>query len=260
MNSLKKILSDFDSISLEETSCVQLMNRTDIKYIFLSSQLDNFLQQISTEYKVLEINNNRINEYQTLYFDTPAYYLYLQHHNAIQNRYKIRYRQYASSGDSFFEMKFKNNKNRTIKNRVESNGIKEYIEDNGLELIKTHSSLDASALKPALWVYFSRITLVNKNYKERLTIDIDVSFKENNKVVSYPEIVIAEVKQGNTCFSPFNFLMKKNHIRTKALSKYCFGLISTKNDIKMNNFKQKFMSIQKIYNEIPFPALQHLKK
>jgi hypothetical protein len=249
VNSIKEILSSFDSISLEETNCVRLMNRTDIKYIFLESQLSDFLEQISKDYKVLEINNQRINDYQTLYFDTPAYSLYLQHHNSIQNRYKIRYRHYASSGDSFFEIKFKTNKKRTIKNRITTNCIKEFIDIKGLDLIKAQTTMDSSTLEPALWVYFSRITLVNRNNKERLTIDIDITFKGKDKIVSYPKIVIAEIKQDNLCCSPFNSIMKKNHIRTKSISKYCFGLISIKEHIKMNNFKHKLMAIKKLYNE-----------
>jgi len=249
VNTLKDILSQFDSISLSETNCVYLMNRTDIKYVFLESQLSEFLQQISTDYKVLEIENNRINDYQTLYFDTPTYNLYLQHHNSIQNRYKIRYRHYSSSDDSFFEIKLKNNKNRTIKKRITTNCIKESIDANGFKLINDNSSMDTSTLCPSLWVYFSRITMVNRNNKERLTIDINIKFKGNNKVVSYPKIVIAEVKQDRISESPFNFLMKQHHIRTKSISKYCFGLISTCDTIKMNNFKHKLMIIKKLCNE-----------
>ncbi|MFZ4399553.1 MAG: polyphosphate polymerase domain-containing protein [Bacteroidales bacterium] len=250
MNTLKEILSGFDSISLEEASNVHLMNRTDIKYIFHRLKLNEILQQLSSDYKVLEINDNRINDYQSLYFDTASHYLYLQHHNSILNRYKIRYRHYASSGDCFFEIKCKNNKNRTIKNRVTACYINEYIDENGINLIKANTTLDASKLQAVLWVNFSRITLVNRNLKERLTIDTEITFKENNKIVAYPEIVIAEVKQDNFSFSPYNLLMKKMHIRTGNISKYCFGLISTQENIKMNNFKHKLMTIKKIYNEI----------
>ncbi|MEI6823230.1 MAG: polyphosphate polymerase domain-containing protein [Bacteroidota bacterium] len=249
MDALQEILSSFNPISLEETECVKLMNRTETKYTFLRGQLCDFLQQISKDYKVLEINNNRANPYQSLYFDTPTYQLYLLHHNNRENRYKIRYRHYTSSGDCFFEIKHKTNKNRTEKNRVETSCIKEYIEDTGLDLIKTNTTIDASKLIPSLWVYFSRITLVNNNLRERLTIDVDISFKKNGKVISYPEIAIAEVKQDSFCHSKFDLMMKNNYVRTKSISKYCFGLISTKENIKMNNFKHNLMIIKKLYNE-----------
>ncbi len=249
MVSLEEILSQFKTISLAETDNVRLMNRTETKYTFLRSHLPGFLEQVMNEYEVLEINNHKLNAYETIYFDTPAYSLYLQHHNFRQNRYKIRQRLYASSGDSFLEIKFKTNKNRTIKNRVATDSIKSYIEDAGLNLIKAKTPLNPLELIPTLWVYFSRITLVNNNKKERLTIDVDITFKINEKIIKYSEIAVAEIKQENICDSPFVSLMKTNRVRTESISKYCFGLISIKDNIKKNNFKHKLMIIKKLYNE-----------
>ena len=42
------------------------------------------------------------------------------HQNKKLNRYKIRQREYLISDISFFEIKFKSNKGRTIKKRIKT--------------------------------------------------------------------------------------------------------------------------------------------
>ena len=116
------------------------------------------------------------------------------------------------------------------------------------ESIKTskqndHNLFLCSCVLMFLWQrYFTTKLII---YKENI---LD-NKQKNGKVISYPEIAIAEVKQDSFYYSPFDLLMKKNYVRTKSISKYCFGLISTKENIKMNNFKHKLMIIKKLYNE-----------
>ena len=45
------------------------------------------------------------------------------------------------------------------------------------------------------WINFSRITFVHKEQKERLTVDINLTFKSKEKSGDLKQIVIAEVKQ-----------------------------------------------------------------
>ena len=70
-------------------------------------------------YKCVEIENKRVSQYQTLYYDTKDMKLYNEHHNGHLNRYKIRHRTYVDSNLSFLEVKFKNNKGR--KNNMSNN-------------------------------------------------------------------------------------------------------------------------------------------
>lgn len=249
MNSINDILSGYKKITLEQVSIANLMSRVETKFTFHRSQLPEILAQLKNDYKVLEVNKCRLNPYETLYFDTPSFYLYLLHHNSIFNRYKIRKRRYISSGDSFIEIKKRNNKNRVNKARVAIESMKEYLEVDNLDFINSNTNIDSSLLKPTLWVYFYRITLVNWNYKERITIDVDITFKYNSKTVSYPEIVIAEVKQEINFRSSFMILMKNNSIHSDSSSKYCLGLASLNENIKKNNFKRKLLMINKINNQ-----------
>lgn len=255
-NDLSSLLYSFPPIVLEEMDQVKLLDRVDTKFVFSYHRLPGVLKKINKFYKVLDVNGIRQNRYETLYFDTPDYKLYLDHHNGRTNRYKIRYRKYTDSDIVFFEVKHKNNKGRTIKSRVKRKNIHEIIEGKALELVHRTTPLHSENLEPKLWVNYSRITLVNKRIPERLTLDIDLHFKNSEQEVEFKDLVIAEVKQEKIRESPFINLMRANHLRQGSISKYCFGVTTLIGDVKKNHFKQYLSSVYKICNEknIKIPA------
>lgn len=249
MDGLNDILNTFEPITLDEMESVNLLDRTDTKFTFVASQLVPFLKELTQDYRVLEINGIRINKYETLYFDTPELKLYTLHHNGKLNRYKVRFRKYADSGLNFFEVKFKNNKGRTIKNRVKRKEFHEDIEGKSEQLLLEKTPLLAGNLKPAIWVNYSRITLVSKNTTERLTIDVGLNYKNNTNTKAFPNLVIAEVKQYNFYNSVFFNLMRKSKISDISISKYCLGIVCLYKQIKRNNFNLKIRNINKLYHE-----------
>jgi hypothetical protein len=60
------------------------------------------------------------------------------------------------------------------------------------------------------------------------------------------QLVIAEVKQDSKVGSPFIDIMRNKHIRQGSISKYCFGVASSYEEVKKNNFKQKLSNVKKI--------------
>jgi hypothetical protein len=243
---IEDILSTYDTISLQEMDAVKLMNRVDTKYMFHIDQLPGILNDLQPDFRVLEINKIRLNRYETLYFDTDGHKLYLDHHNGRMNRFKIRKRRYLESGMSFFEIKCKNNKGRTQKERIRQKESPESISGKSAALLKQVTSLSPEMIKPSLWILFSRITLVNKLLTLRLTIDVGLHYRLGQKQKSYPDLVIAELKQDFTAKSPFNEIMHKYHILDSSISKYCLGIISLNDDIKHNNFKSKLLRLKKL--------------
>lgn len=246
MSEIKDILNTFDSITLSEMDSVKLMDRTDTKFVFNSVELSSILSQLTADYKILEINNARISKYESLYFDTPNFDLYHKHQTGKLNRYKIRFRKYVESNLNFFEVKLKNNKGRTIKNRVKQEQVGQIIQNQAKELLNDKTNLLSENLEPKIWVNYSRITLVNKNSPERVTIDLNLHFIKEEQIKYIQNLIIAEVKQDKTSYSPFMKLMKKLHIRQGSISKYCFGIITFFEKIKHNNFKPKLIPIKKI--------------
>jgi hypothetical protein len=246
MEDLNSILSSFETISLNEMESVALMNRTDTKFVFRSDQLPRFLKKIFHSYRILTVNNLFSSKYRTLYYDTVDFKMYLEHHRGKPSRYKIRHRIYADSQLQYFEIKYKNNKGRTIKNRIKRTELNNLISGKAEELLTKYTSFKADSLFPKLWSNCSRITLVNKFSKERLTLDVDLQFKNEESEKNLVNIEIAEVKQEKKTSSPFTKLMKEERIRQGSISKYCMGVASLYNHIKKNNFKQNILQINKI--------------
>ena len=108
-------------------------------------------------------------------------------------------------------------------------------------------------LKLILTNRFNRITLVGKKLNERLTLDLNLSFKSNGKQASLENIIIAELKQERVSrTSPFFKTMKALMIRPYRLSKYCIGVIELygKQNVKYNRFKKKLLRIKKLENNV----------
>lgn len=228
-----------------------LMDRMDAKYAFRQEKLQSFLEELEPSYRVLEVSGHRISRYESIYFDTQNFDLYHKHHNERCNRYKIRFRRYVESGLNFFEIKFKNNKGRTVKKRIMHPIMEDTIRGNTEKFLKERTHLSASDLEAKLQVDFFRITLVNRSSPERVTIDLHLTFKNKDAVKTMHNLIIAEVKQEKAGRSEFVRLMKKNHIIEGSLSKYCYGVASLFGEIKQNNFKPQIHLFKKLLHDTP---------
>jgi hypothetical protein len=239
-----EILKAFEPITLKEMDSVKLMNRTDTKFIFNICHFRQIMEEIRNDYRVLEVEGKRISRYETLYYDTQRYDLYNKHHQGKLNRYKIRHRTYVESHMGFLEVKFKNNKGRTIKTRIPQNEVPFVWQDENESFLNRTLPFQPQSLLPVIWINYSRLTLVNKNGPERLTIDLGLEFRKNEFSQQLDRLVIAEVKQDKRRASPFMNVMKKYHIREGSISKYCMGIAFTCNEVKKNNFKAKLLTIK----------------
>jgi len=249
MSITEQLLAPFGSVSLEDTEAVKLLNRVDAKYVFHVRQLIPILKQLQDHYQALEIGGIRLQRYQTLYFDTPGKLMYLHHHNGRQNRYKVRSRKYLDTGVCYFEIKFKNNRGRTVKKRILHEGPQEIISGKTEMLLTSLTRFTPEMLRPALWVNYSRITLVNPDRTERITIDTGLQYRQNEKESDYPDLIIAELKQEKTAGSLFERILHQNHITGTNISKYCLGTITLDHHIKQNRFKEKLILINKLNHD-----------
>ncbi len=248
MNALNEILQSFNPITLGEMDGVKLMNRTDRKFCFNLERLNEILLAISPYYSVLVIEQHRISRYKTLYYDTDNFYLYQMHQNGKLNRYKVRHRNYVESNLGFLEVKFKNNKGRTIKSRVKHQEVPMDWSENNTHFIQTKTPFDANILKPVIWINYNRLTLVGKSSAERLTLDLNLEFIKDQTQMQFDNLVIAEVKQDKKNSSAFFNLMKDLRIKEGSISKYAMGIALTC-DVKKNNFKRKLKTIAKIADD-----------
>lgn len=246
MNKLKDILSRYQPISLAEIDEVKLMNRIDRKYWFHISKLNAILEHALINYDILEINGQRLMEYQTTYFDTAKNQMYLTHHNRKLNRYKVRKRKYLSTGSNFLEVKLKTNKKRTLKNRIETEFNETSFNATEDGFINEFTPFSKVELLPGLNNRFQRLTLIHKNKKDRCTIDISPTFWNQENEIELKELVIFELKRGKSLKgSEMLDLLRKNKIRQRGLSKYCTGRAMLEPHLKQNAFKPRLRFLYK---------------
>lgn len=240
----------FSPIALGEMNGVSLMDRFDVKYLVPVKLLADILQDALPYYRILEINGERLFSYDTLYYDTPDLNLYNSHHSGKGNRYKIRFRNYVESDLSFFEIKHRNNKGKTCKSRISlPTAFNTSLTGPMSDFLTRSTPLSSGEMLSSLRVQYQRLTLVNRQKQERVTIDINLSFEHQTNRAAFPRMAVFEIKQEKLRGSDMSEILKKYHIRPGSISKYCLGIISTHEQIKFNRFKGKFLQIIKLNNQ-----------
>ena len=246
MSYFPEIITEFSTISLDEMDDVKLMSRNDTKFAFKANKMPFLLQKLLDFYRVLAIDGKLIHDYKSLYYDTEIRKFYLDHHNGRVNRNKIRFREYVGSSLTFLEIKLKNNKGKTIKKRMKVDGITNELSDKQQKYVEKVIGKPMS-VSAKQWINFSRITFVHKTQKERLTMDVNLTFKNNKDNGDMKHIVIAEVKQERMSrSSDFMRIAKEMHILPIRISKYCLTTLALNPDLKKNRFKEKVLFINKL--------------
>ena len=241
-------------ITLQEMSGIKLMNRTDTKFVATAKQLHAFLLAVQGKYFIQDINGKRIASYHTTYLDTDDYQMYNMHHCGRVTREKIRIRTYLDNNDTFFEIKNKNNHGRTKKKRISIQGHDTVMEelDTVVPFMAKYAWYEIEEITPVIENWFNRITLVNYDKTERLTIDFNLKFHhlKSDKRDKLDKVAIIELKRDGNVPSPALDILRDLRIKRSGFSKYCIGSALTNNLLKRNNFKERLTMISKIENKL----------
>lgn len=246
---IQDILPHFNPVTLDDLDKVSFMNRVDAKFLFPVSSLPALLEAMREQYSILEIQNERCFGYETTYYDDDHYSMYYAHHNGSLNRYKIRYRTYLNMQKSYLEIKFKTNKSRTVKKRksftreeLQNGAFKKFIGEN--------TPFSPGLLHETLTNTFYRLTFVNNNFTERLTIDFGLTFSCNCGNTSMDYLAIVEVKYDRKLSGTgFNEYIKRFGLRKSGFSKYAVGCTCLFRDLKCNRFKKTHLKLNKLNND-----------
>ena len=237
------------------------MNRTDTKFVTNIATLRKLLKLAVWQYRAQEIEGKRQARYYTMYFDTSDMQMYTCHHSGHANRQKLRIRSYVDSGLNFLEVKTKNNHKRTRKKRTTMLDFdplapaRDIAFDSHDENFQEYDSFlrenlwyKPEIMEEAIENRFNRITLVNNNKTERLTIDTDLCFHNihTGNDCSLPELAIIELKRDGLVPSPILALLNELRIKPLGFSKYCIGTALTNPDIRQNMFKQRLHALGKL--------------
>ena len=244
---IHNILSNYRPLSLEKMETVKLMYRMDTKYVMNVDDAIRLLDDVREDYHVLEIASQRIGTYSSLYFDTSDRKMFHAHVTGRFPRYKVRERTYSQNGLKFFEIKQKNNTGRTSKRRIS-------ISENSHEAsgwISKQTPFHADELMPVITNFFERITLINNEKTERVTLDFNLYFRTPSGMITqvYDRVVIVELKQDKTADSPIRKYLRSKGIRSENISKYCIGLLLTEYKSNYKQYKPNYSRFIKTQNE-----------
>lgn len=240
------------SIGLRQTEAIRLLNRVDTKYALPSDILPSLLERAADEgYRVQVAGESPIAAYDTLYFDTAQCTMYRMHHNGILRRQKIRTRTYIDSGISFLEIKNKTNTGRTKKVRTPV-GREDFGNFSGnaqaVSFLSDKTRFAPCELHPQVNTRFDRITLVDRDLSERITIDFNLGFRNlaTGRDAALPGLAVLEMKQDSSRHSRMKILLRDLRIHPLKLSKYCIGTVLTNSAVRSNRFRAKLRAIEKL--------------
>lgn len=235
-------LTSFSPITLAEMDEVKLMKRVDTKFIVHVEELPDILNQLTNDYRVLEIDNNRLMTYDSLYYDTENLDFYFDHHNSIAHRIKIRKRNYVESALTFLEIKQKDNKGVTRKTRRIIPTHEEGLTKDHINFIEQTTDLNLP-IQHTISNRFNRFTLVGNQKNERVTVDTNLAYDGE---IFNEKLAIIELKQARLDRSSSLFqALREKGIHPYSISKYCIGMAVTNPTLKQNHFKPKILRINK---------------
>lgn len=244
---IRTLIQEFNSVSLEDIETVKLMNRIDIKFMMRIEDAYDLLSGIKDYYSVLQIESQRIGYYHSVYYDTEDLRMFHDHVTGRYPRYKVRERCYSQNNQKFFEIKHKENNGRTSKKRVR---IDKAIPQPLDGFVGNQTPFNMTDLKPILTNQFDRVTLVNKERTERVTLDFNLHFctEQGDVTPVYLDVVILEIKQGKRSKSVLRDMLRKKNIRISGMSKYCIGLLLLQKDLKYKKYKPIFTHFIKLHD------------
>lgn len=254
MDSLRlvaEVVDKMQPIGLDEMDGIKLMNRIDTKYVLPLKRLPKLLHDSKSEYRVMEVAGSRIAGYSTLYYDTPNIDMYRTHQRGKLNRQKVRTRIYLDTSETFLEIKNKTNRGRTKKRRIsipKSQMVDFSQNAQAVEFLAQRAAYRLEELQPTLYTKFKRVTLVDSNKSERITIDIEPSFESvvYGSIAAIQGLVIVEVKHSGNSSSKFSEMLLRESIHPFRVSKYCLGTALTNSSAPRYRMKLKIRRLEKI--------------
>ena len=153
-DAISSAIGCYEQITLEElkNSDASLMSRKESKYLMSFEQCLGLLAGLSDDYMVLDVDDCKMSGYETEYYDDESFTSYYQHHNGKANRYKLRFRHYLSSDESYIEVKEKRNTGDTIKKRIDITNLSDVTEEEYDKFLKATFPYDYPTFPPVFTV------------------------------------------------------------------------------------------------------------
>lgn len=117
---IEQIFGGLRPVSLESLDeRASLQRRVDNKYLVPLDRLTRVTDALRGDHEILEIDGERVFDYESTYFDTPSFDSFHDHVRDHRPRYKLRTRFYVTSGSCIFEVKVKRDDGETVKQHID---------------------------------------------------------------------------------------------------------------------------------------------
>jgi hypothetical protein len=220
-----------------------LQTRVDRKYVVPLDALDEVLEGVGDDARVVEIDGLRGFGYESVYFDTPDLRSYWLAEHGRRRRFKIRTRTYLESAQSYLEVKTRGGRSSTVKDRVpyRTEDVR-VLTDDGRGYVQAVFAetgipgVDPAALIPVLTTRYTRITLFLPSSESRATIDTRLAWELDGGLrLDRPEIAIVETKSGQRASAVDRLLWSHGH-RPAVISKYGTGMAALAPELPANKW------------------------
>jgi hypothetical protein len=227
------VVDAFPAIGLDRLDAVAaLRERIDVKYVIPQAVFALLADRLLASHAALEIGGRRAFAYRSTYFDTAELSAYRDHIQQRRRRYKCRSREYIDTGVYAFEVKLKGLRGRTVKHRMDHDGHE--LSDAAIDFLRDHlreyGRAAEGALRPALAVAYTRVTLASPELGERVTCDFDLTFTAPDGSAGRLDggMAILESKSAAGRGLADRALRELGHRPEPACSKYCLGVALTR--------------------------------
>jgi hypothetical protein len=230
-----------ESVSLESVlDLAALQTRIDRKYLVAPEVLTALAEDAGCRLAVLEIDEVRAFQYESVYFDTPALDSYHAAAHGRRRRFKVRTRTYLDSGITVLEVKVRGGRGETVKHRMPYDTADRLcLTTEGMAFVAEH--IDAAAvplLAPVLTTSYRRTTFVDMAAGMRLTCDADVVCSSvHGPSVAVPDHLLLETKSLGPTTAADRFLWRTGH-RPLTVSKYCLGMAALDPGLPANKWNR----------------------
>jgi hypothetical protein len=229
---IAEIFGGFQPVSLEALDeRASLQRRVDNKYLVPLDRLAQLSDALRGDYEILEIDGERVFDYESTYFDTPALDCFHDHIGNRRPRYKLRTRFYVTTRSCIFEVKVKRDDGETVKRHIdyESDDRRE-IKASARELF-SETLEECSVKRPqddprsSLLTRFRRVTVAAIDQPERITVDFGVELRApgGDTAAIDESLAIIETKTQDGS-GPVDRMLGDEGLDPLSLSKYRLGI------------------------------------
>lgn len=215
------------------------LTRHDRKYLVPEESLGLLLAGIDPTTRVLEIDGQRSFGYLTPYFDDRNYAAYLSAARRRPNRFKVRTRLYTDSGICLLEVKTRDARGRTVKERIahDENSLLRISDSECVWLSQfPQVARYAHGLRHCITTRYQRTTLMLANGAGRITIDRDLEFsRPDGEARMVQGLLIIETKGAGGATHVDHLLWRMGY-RPESMSKFASGLSLLVPDLPANHW------------------------